>query len=176
MRFTTTAAVMMVALVLAATPAAALTRCDMTFTLDSWSIFYKEGDGSGVVRCDNGQETRVRLETRGGGVTFGRSRIVGGTGDFSAIADISEIFGDYATAEAHAGMGVSSGARVVTKGTVSLALSGTGNGVDIGFAFGRFTIARAARHEPIQRREAPRPRIEDEDLAPPAAPPPEEVY
>ncbi len=171
MRSTTTVVTTMVALVLAVTPAAALTRCDMTFTLDSWSAFYKEGDGSGVVRCDNGQETRVRLETRGGGVTFGRSKIVGGTGDFSPIADITEIFGDYATAEAHAGMGVSSVARVVTKGSVSLALAGTGNGVDLGIAFGRFTIARAVRHEPIERREAPPPsRIEDEDLAP--APPP----
>jgi hypothetical protein len=83
----------------------------MTFTLDTWSAFYKEGDGSGVVRCDNGQQTRVRLETRGGGLTFGRSKIVGGTGDFSPIADIDEIFGNYANAEAHAGMGVSSGRR-----------------------------------------------------------------
>jgi hypothetical protein len=127
-----------------------------------------------VVRCDNGQETRVRLESRGGGVTFGRSTIVGGNGDFTPIADISEIFGNYANVEAHAGMGVSSGAQVVTKGSVSLTLSGTGNGVDLGFAFGRFTIARAARYEPIERRaEAPRPRIRDEDLAPSA---PVEAY
>ena len=155
-------------------PAWALTKCDMTFTLDTWSAFYKEGDGSGVVRCDNGQEIRVRLETRGGGLTFGRSRIVGGRGDFSPIADIDEIFGNYANAEAHAGMGVSSGAQVVTKGSVSLALSGTGNGVDLGFSFGRFTIQRAARRDAIERRPEPRGGIGDEDLpssepVPPAA-------
>lgn len=168
-----------VGLVLAlASPAAALTKCDMTFTLDSWSVFYKEGDGSGVVRCDNGQQVRVRLETRGGGLTFGRSKIVGGKGDFSPIADIDEIFGDYANAEAHAGMGVSSGAGVVTKGSVSLALSGTGNGVDLGFAFGRFTIARSRRREPIVEHEH-RERdsaIRDEDLPPPEAPPPADAY
>lgn len=156
-----TAAVWLVATSAMAQPAAALTRCDMTFTLDGWSAFYRAADGSGVVRCDNGQEVRVRLETRGGGLTFGRSKIVGGTGDFSPVADIREIFGKYANAEAHAGMGVSSGAHVVTKGSVSLALSGTGNGVDIGFSFGRFTIMRAVRSEPIERRPE---RIEDEDL------------
>lgn len=158
--------------------ARALTKCDMTFTLEGWSVFYKESDGSGVVRCDNGQEVRVRLEARGGGLTFGRSKIVGGGGDFSPIADIGEIFGDYANAEAHAGMGVSTGAQVVTKGTVSLALSGTGNGVDIGFSFGRFSILRATRQEPIERR-APPPGdgpIGDEDLPPPGAPAPGETY
>jgi hypothetical protein len=125
---------------LGASPAVALTSCDLRYDLEGWSVFYKEATGSGVVRCDNGQSARVRLETRGGGVTFGRSRIVGGSGDFSPIADISEIFGNYANAEAHAGMGVSSAAQVVTKGPVSLSLSGTGTGVDLGFAFGRFTI------------------------------------
>ncbi len=150
-------------------PTWALTKCDMTFTLEGWSAFYKAADGSGIVRCDNGQRTRVRLETRGGGLTFGRSKIVGGSGDFSPVADIDEIFGNYANAEAHAGMGVSSGAQVVTKGSVSLALSGTGNGVDIGFAFGRFTIARAVRSEPIEERRrepAGTGPIDDRDLPP----------
>lgn len=168
------------AVLVGAVPAHALTKCDMTFTLEGWSAFYKESDGSGVVRCDNGQEVRVRLEARGGGLTFGRSKIVGGGGDFSPIADIDEIFGDYATVEAHAGMGVSTGAQVVTKGTVSLALSGTGNGVDLGFSFGRFSILRATRQEPIERRrESPPPGdgpIGDEDLRPPASLPPQEAY
>lgn len=172
------AAAMASALFATATPALALTKCDMTFTLDSWSAFYKAGDGTGVVRCDNGQQVRVRLETRGGGITFGRSKIVGGTGDFSPIADIDEIFGNYANAEAHAGMGISSGAQVVTKGSVSLALSGTGNGVDLGFAFGRFTILPAARREPIEPRPAPPARdgrMGEEDL-PPSEPAPATAY
>ena len=167
------------AMLAGAVPAHALTKCDMTFTLEGWSVFYKEADGSGVVRCDNGQEVRVRLEARGGGITFGRSKIVGGTGDFSPITDIDEIFGDYATAEAHAGMGVSTGAQVITKGTVSLALSGMGNGVDLGFAFGRFTILHAVRQEPIERRPGPPPGdgpIDDEDLPPTAGPTPAAVY
>ena len=151
--------------VLAATPAEALTRCDLKYNLEGWSAFYKAANGRGVVRCDNGQEARVRLESRGGGVTFGQSRIVGGTGHFSVIADIAEIFGDYANAEAHAGFGVSSGAQVVTKGTVSLTLAGTGNGVDVGFAFGRFTIARGTRYvgEEDLPAEAPAPAITRDD-------------
>jgi hypothetical protein len=31
----------------------------------------------------------------------------------------------------------------MTKGTVSLTLTGTGKGVDVGFAFGKFTIEKA---------------------------------
>lgn len=149
----TTAAVV---LAIGTAPAAALTKCDMTFSLEGWSVFYKEAEGSGVVRCDNGQEAHVHLESRGGGVTFGRSRIDGGQGEFSPVADIDEVFGDYANAEAHAGMGVSSAAQVVTKGPVSLGLRGAGNGVDIGFAFGRFTISPGPR----SARETPREPVE----------------
>jgi len=39
----------------------------------------------------------------------------------------------------------SSAAQVVTKGTVSLAFSGTGKGVDLGVTFGEFVIAKGAR-------------------------------
>jgi hypothetical protein len=152
----------------AATPAHALTRCDLHFDLEGWSVFYKQANGNGVVDCDNGQRTHVRIETRGGGVTFGRSSIVGGSGDFSPVGDIHEIFGNYANVEAHAGMGVSSGAQVVTKGSVSLALSGTGTGVDLGVAFGRFTIAPGghdAREEDLPA-EQPLDELRTERAAP----------
>ena len=154
-----------VALALTSVPARALTACTMRFDLDGWSAFYQASSGKGVVECDNGQRAPVTLEGRGGGITFGRSQIVDGTGHFSPIADIAEIFGDYGNAEAHAGFGVSSKAQVVTKGSVSLTLSGTGNGVDLGFAFGRFTIRRAGAHEPRRER-----RVDEDDLdARPAA-------
>ena len=44
--------------------------------------------------------------------------------------------GDYANAEAHAGIVRSSAAQVVTKGPVSLALAGRGEGIDLGVEFG----------------------------------------
>jgi hypothetical protein len=53
----------MTAFVLLAAPAHALTRCDLRFELEGWSIFYKEATGAGVVRCDNGQQARVELES-----------------------------------------------------------------------------------------------------------------
>lgn len=149
-------------LVVAATPAQALTRCQLEYSLDGWSVFYKEATGEGVIECDNGQRARVDLETRGGGITFGRSKIVDGLGDFSPVVGIGDLFGDYADAQAHAGMGVSAQAHVVTKGAVSLTLSGRGNGVDLGFAFGRFTI-KAAGHDVEPRRAEPPP-------LPPSAP------
>jgi hypothetical protein len=144
---------------LAASPSFALTACRMRFDLDGWSVFYQASDGEGVVECDNGQRAKVRLEGRGGGITFGRSAIVDGAGRFSLIADIDEIFGNYGNAEAHAGLGASSKAQVLTKGSVSLTLSGTGSGLDLGFAFGRFTI-RPAEHRERQHER----RVDEDDI------------
>ena len=61
------------------------------------------------------------------------------------MASIDDLFGSYGSAMAHAGMGKATYAQVVTKGTVSLALSGTGSGVDVGFSFGKFEIERRGR-------------------------------
>jgi hypothetical protein len=117
--------------------------CEMSFSMSGWSAFYKTMSGQGTVRCDNGQSMRVTLSARGGGLTFGKSSIENGRGEFSGVRDIAEILGSYASAEAHAGAVKSTRAQVVTKGEVSLALSGTGRGWDLGVAFGSFTIERA---------------------------------
>ena len=45
--------------------------------------------------------------------------------------------------EASAGVVKSGTAQVLTKGTVSLALAGAGEGVDLGISFGKFTISQA---------------------------------
>jgi len=176
------------ALVMAAMPAAAETRCELTFHLEGWSAFYKTAHGGGRITCNNGQAARVVLRTKGGGITFGATNIVDGYGTFSPVSDIGELFGDYANAEAHAGAGESSTAQVVTKGSVSLAFSGKGHGIDLGIDFGKFTIARAAasrrRHAPsrpphMQHMEeapldetAPAPRHVEPPPPRPAEPPP----
>ena len=116
------------------------TKCTMKYSLAGWSAFYSTASGGGTITCDNGQSARVSLRARGGGLTAGRSKIVDGLGTFSDVAEISELFGSYASAEAHAGMVGSSAAQVVTKGTVSLAFAGTGKGVDLGVTFGKFVI------------------------------------
>jgi hypothetical protein len=129
------------ALLLATMPAmAGDVDCRMTFDLSGWSVFYKTSSGTGVVTCDNGQRLAVKISTKGGGISFGKSKIENGTGEFSGVDDIRDVLGTYATAEAHAGAVKSSKAQVMTKGEVSLALAGTGKGWDVGFAFGKFVI------------------------------------
>jgi hypothetical protein len=129
------------ALLLATLPAmAGDVDCRMTFDLSGWSVFYKTSSGTGVVTCDNGQRLAVKISTKGGGISFGKSKIENGTGEFSGVDDIRDVLGTYATAEAHAGAVKSSKAQVMTKGEVSLALAGTGKGWDVGFAFGKFVI------------------------------------
>lgn len=115
--------------------------CELRFDLSGWSAFYKRSSGTGTITCNNGQSMRVRLEARGGGISFGKSRIENGVGEFSGVADIRELLGGYASAEAHAGAGRSAKGQVVTKGEISLALSGTGKGWDVGVAFGSFVIS-----------------------------------
>lgn len=118
-------------------------ECKMTYSLSGWSVFYKTASGSGTISCNNGQKAKVKVRAKGGGITFGKSEIIRGTGDFTGVRDISELFGSYAQAEAHAGAVKSADAQALTKGSVSLALAGKGRGFDLGVAFGKFTIQRA---------------------------------
>lgn len=125
---------------MAAAPALGATKCTMAFTLSGWSAIYKRASGKGTITCDNGQKADVTIRAVGGGLTFGKSKVVNGRGTFSEVGSVSELFGNYANAEVHAGAGKSSTAQALTKGTVSLGLTGTGEGVDLGFDFGKFTI------------------------------------
>ncbi|HET6396871.1 MAG TPA: hypothetical protein VFF91_08540 [Pseudoxanthomonas sp.] len=127
---------------LAAAPAAHARDidCKLHFNLAGWSAFYKTAKGSGTISCDNGASMPVKISAKGGGITFGKSRIENGVGEFSGVASIRETLGTYAAAEAHAGAVKSSKAQVMTKGEVSLALAGTGKGWDLGVAFGNFVI------------------------------------
>jgi len=116
--------------------------CKLSFRMSGWSVFYKESNGTGTIKCSNGQSMAVKLQAKGGGLSFGKSTIDDGRGDFSGVDNINELIGTYGSAEAHAGAVKSSKAQVVTKGEVSLALSGTGRGWDLGVAVGSFVISR----------------------------------
>jgi hypothetical protein len=133
--------VAMLALVALAPPVWGSTTCKMKYSLAGWSAVYSTASGRGTITCDNGKSASVSLRAKGGGLTAGRSKI-NGSGTFSDVADISELFGSYASAAVHAGVVGSSAAQVVTKGTVSLAFSGTGKGVDLGVTFGEFVITK----------------------------------
>ncbi|MEO5595677.1 MAG: hypothetical protein ABIQ97_00810 [Lysobacteraceae bacterium] len=116
--------------------------CKMHFNLKSWSLFYKTAHGSGTIVCDNGERMNVKLSAKGGGLTVGKSKIEDGIGTFSDVESIKQTLGTYGSADAHAGAVKSAGAVAMTKGNVSLALSGTGQGWDLGVAFSGFTISR----------------------------------
>lgn len=110
--------------------------------MTGWAAIYKHAEGSGTITCDNGKTFNVSIVAVGGGLTAGKYKVDDGKGKFSEVSDTSELFGDYAQGEANAGLVKSGTAQVLTKGTVSLALAGTGQGVDIGISFGKFTIKR----------------------------------
>lgn len=117
-------------------------KCHMKFSLHGWSVIYKTASGKGVVTCSNGQRMRVKLSVKGGGLTVGKSTIDNGRGTFSGVNDIKDVLGSYATASAHAGAVRSTDAMALTKGPVSLAITGTGRGWDLGADFSSFTISR----------------------------------
>ncbi|WP_240922611.1 hypothetical protein [Oleiagrimonas sp. C23AA] len=117
-------------------------KCQMRFSLTGWAAIYKHAEGSGVVTCDNGASMPVKITVKGGGLTAGKWHVDNGKGKFSHIYKISDVLGSYAQAGAHAGVVKSGDAQVLTKGTVSLALAGTGQGVDLGIDVGAFTISR----------------------------------
>jgi hypothetical protein len=114
--------------------------CRMQFQLSGWSAFYKRADGSGTITCSNGQTMHVHLHAEGGGLTFGKTQIDDGQGRFTGVYDIRDVLGHYGGAEAHAGAQVSADSQVVTKGNVTLALSGKGRGWNLGIAFGAFIV------------------------------------
>ncbi|MCW5578221.1 MAG: hypothetical protein KIS89_06235 [Dokdonella sp.] len=118
-------------------------ECKLKFSLTGWAAIYKHADGKGTVECNNGQSMRVKISAKGGGLTVGKSRIDNGTGKFSNVHTISDVLGTYAQGDASAGAVKAATAQVLTKGMVSLALAGTGEGVALGVSFGGFTIKRA---------------------------------
>ena len=123
--------------------AAADLECKMKFSMKGWSAIVKKAEGQGTVTCANGESMPVHLEVVGGGLTAGKWQIDDGTGTFSDVHHIREVLGSYAQGEANAAAGRAATAQVLTKGTVSLALAGVGQGIELGLSGAKFTITRA---------------------------------
>ena len=143
-----TAALVLAAGALAGMPAtsayaaSAPIKCHLTYQMAGWSAIYQHVTGSGHVVCDNGQRAAVTLSMHGGGLTAGKFR-VSGHGDISNVYGLHDVFGSYAQAGASAGAVSSGTAQVLTKGTVSIALTGTGEGINLGVAIDKFDIEPA---------------------------------
>jgi hypothetical protein len=115
-------------------------NCRMDYHLTGWSLVYKHTTGTGVVQCDNGATMNVKLSARAVGATVGKWHVDNGVGRFSDVHDIKEVLGNYAQANANAAVGKAGEAQVLTKGTVSLALAGAGEGIAIGVDVGTLHI------------------------------------
>jgi hypothetical protein len=126
-----------------AASAAPQIKCHMDFTLSGWSIIYQTADGTGTVTCDNGTSMPVKIDAKGGGLTVGKYKLTDGRATFSHITDIQQVLGSYATANAHAGVVHSGHAAAMTKGNVSMSLTGQGQGWDLGAGFESFSISKA---------------------------------
>ncbi|MGA7966935.1 MAG: hypothetical protein WCB49_13795 [Gammaproteobacteria bacterium] len=123
-----------------ASASAKVISCHLTFSMSGWSAFYKTASGKGIVKCDNGQTLPVKISLKGGGLTFGKSSIKDGRGVFSGVYNIREVLGHYGFSQAHAGAVKEANAMALTKGSVSLALTGLGRGWSLGVDFGAFII------------------------------------
>jgi hypothetical protein len=126
-------------------PAAAaesMITCTMKYHLKGWSFAYSQYKGTGDISCNNGQSAHVILDSKAVGFTIGISEI-DGTGKFTELKDINEIYGFFASLEGHAGVTKSGSGQVLTRGIISLALSGEGRGFDIGVTLGGLRIIRA---------------------------------
>jgi len=119
-----------------------MVKCELSYNLQGWSIIYKHAEGAGTVTCSNGESAPVKISVVGGGLTAGKYRVENGKGEITRVHGIAEVFGDYVQAGAEAGVVKSAQAQVLTKGTTSLALSGTGQGINLGLSVGKFTISR----------------------------------
>ena len=117
--------------------------CKMTFSLTGWSLIFKHAEGHGTVSCENGESMNVTISAKGGGITVGKSHIDNGHGRFTDVHNIDDVLGTYAQGDVSAGAVKSGTAQVLTKGTVSLALAGSGEGVELGVSVGGFTIEKA---------------------------------
>jgi len=116
--------------------------CHLSFSLSGWSLIYKHASGAGVVACSNGQRANVKITINGGGLTAGKYRIDNGKGEITHVRTIDDVFGDYAQASAEAGVMKSGEAELLTRGTTSLALAGSGEGINLGLSVGAVSITR----------------------------------
>ena len=116
-------------------------KCTMDFSLKGWSAFYSTSQGSGTIHCSNGKKMKVKLSTRGGGLTAGKTSMTG-RATFTEVQRIDDLLGSYASVQAQAGAVNAAQAQVLSKGEVSLTLTGKGKGWSLGVAASEFRIER----------------------------------
>lgn len=117
--------------------------CTMKFSLTEWSVIYKRAQGKGVITCENGASRNVEISAVGAGATVGKFKIDNGTGKFTHVHTLDDVLGSYVAGQAHMGVVKSGTVQLMTKGKVSLALAGAGEGINLGVDLSKFTIKAA---------------------------------
>lgn len=118
-------------------------ECRLQFSLSGWSAIISRATGTGTVTCADGSSLPVVITAKGGGLTAGKSHIDDGRGKFSHVHRIDDVLGRYVEGGAEAGVVHSGTAQVLTKGPVSLALAGRGEGINLGVSVGEFILKPA---------------------------------
>ncbi|MDL1871522.1 hypothetical protein FBR05_04890 [Deltaproteobacteria bacterium PRO3] len=137
-------------------------QCTMAFELRSWAVFYKSGKGEGTITCSNGQKADVKIRTHGGGVQFGKNNIANGSGKFSPVKKLEELYGKYASVGGHGGAVKSRIGQSLSKDDISLNIKGTGTGVNFGFDFGSLRISPMSAEDKEEWEEREREEAEKE--------------
>lgn len=117
-------------------------ECTLKFTSEEWSAVYSSAVGEGTVTCKNGASMPVAIRAKGIGITAGKWKITDGTGKFTHLAKIEDALGSYLSVGGDVGVIKAGTAHVLTKGKVSLALAGKGEGFDIGIDISEFRISK----------------------------------
>lgn len=116
-------------------------ECRLSFTVRQWSPQQAAATGAGMVTCTNGSAMLVIVSARGPGIAAGRWDITDGRGTFAHVARIEDIPGSYAAIEGDIGVSAAGTVQALTKGGVSLRLSGKGRGFSAGIAIRDFSIS-----------------------------------
>lgn len=116
--------------------------CSLEFTSKEWSAIYASAVGEGIVACMDGSSMKVKISAKGVGVTAGKWRITDGKGKFTHVAKIEDVLGSYLAVSGDVGVSKAGTAQVLTKGKVSLAQAGKGDGFDIGVAISDFKLSK----------------------------------
>lgn len=132
--------------------------CKLDFTANQWSVVYQHGEGAGTVTCKDGTRMPVRIVAKGIGLTAGKWKIDHGTGRFSRVQKIDDVLGHYASLSGNVGLVKTGDVQVATKGRVSLALAGHGEGVNIGVAINEFDIEKAPAAAASKPMTTPKPK------------------
>jgi hypothetical protein len=122
--------------------------CSLKFSSRQWSALYASAVGEGIVTCKDGSSMPVAIRARGVGITAGKWKITDGRGTFTHVSRIEDVLGNYLAVSGDVGVAKAGTAQILTKGKVSLALAGKGEGFDVGIAVSGFRISKPGATAP----------------------------